>query len=72
MNFLPSLPHPVTLRGEQFITHTTETLIRDVGTTAGLGGLSRARQLEETAGFVIALAFQGIDPRAAVPHAPAQ
>ncbi|MET8650162.1 NADPH-dependent F420 reductase [Nocardia aurea] len=47
----------------------TETLIRDAGAEpAVLGGLDRARQLEEAAGFVIGLAFRGFDPRAAVPH----
>ncbi|WP_268929747.1 NADPH-dependent F420 reductase [Nocardia coffeae] len=56
--------HPDALR-------TTETLIRDAGAEAVvLGGLDRARQLEEAAGFVIGLAFHGIDPRAAVPHIP--
>ena len=44
------------------------TLITDVGgTPVVLGGLDRARQLEEVAGFVIGLAFSGIDPRSAVP-----
>ncbi|MCK9921811.1 NAD(P)-binding domain-containing protein [Frankia sp. AgPm24] len=46
-------------------------LIRDVGgRAAALGGLDRARQLEETAGFVIGLAFAGFDPASAVPHVP--
>ena len=44
-------------------------LVRDVGgEPVSVGGLARARQLEEAAGFVIALAFAGADPRAAVPH----
>ena len=44
------------------------TLITDVGATpVTLGGLDRARQLEEVAGFVIGLAFSGVDPRSAVP-----
>ena len=44
-------------------------LVRDVGgEPISVGGLARARQLEEAAGFVIALAFAGADPRAAVPH----
>ncbi|MBF6180918.1 NADPH-dependent F420 reductase [Nocardia otitidiscaviarum] len=48
----------------------TEVLIRDAGAEpAVLGPLSRARQLEEVAGFAIGLAFQGIDPRAALPPA---
>lgn len=50
---------------------TTEALVRDAGSTAAvLGPLTRARQLEEAAGFIIGLAFQGIDPHSAVPHAP--
>jgi predicted dinucleotide-binding enzyme len=44
------------------------TLVRDVGgTPAVLGGLDRVRQLEEVAGFVIGLAFAGVNPRSAVP-----
>lgn len=47
------------------------SLVRDVGgTPAVLGGLDRARQLEEVAGFVIGLAFAGVDPRSAVPAVP--
>ncbi len=50
----------------------TEFLVRGAGAEAAvLGGLDRARQLEEAAGFVIGLAFKGFDPRAAVPHVPA-
>ncbi|TQS43988.1 NADPH-dependent F420 reductase [Cryptosporangium phraense] len=45
-------------------------LVTDVGgTPAVLGGLDRVRQLEEVAGFVIGLAFSGVDPRSAVPSA---
>lgn len=45
-----------------------QQLVRDVGATPQvLGGLDRARQLEEFAGTVIALAFGGVDPRSAVP-----
>lgn len=45
-------------------------LARDVGgVPVVLGALDRARQLEETAGFVIGLAFRGVDPRSAVPSA---
>ncbi|WP_086824997.1 NADPH-dependent F420 reductase [Allokutzneria sp. NRRL B-24872] len=44
-------------------------LVRDAGgSPAVLGPLSRARQLEETAGFVIGLAFSGVDPNSAVPR----
>jgi predicted dinucleotide-binding enzyme len=46
-------------------------LVRDVGgVPATVGALSRVRQLEEVAGFVIGLAFAGFDPGSAVPHAP--
>lgn len=44
-------------------------LIRELDATPHvLGGLDRARQLEEFAAMVIALAFGGINPRAAVPE----
>ncbi|MFW0789599.1 NADPH-dependent F420 reductase [Gordonia sp. CPCC 205333] len=44
-------------------------LVRDVGATPHvLGGLDRARQLEELAGAVIGLAFAGVNPRSAVPR----
>ncbi|HEX3732982.1 MAG TPA: NAD(P)-binding domain-containing protein [Mycobacteriales bacterium] len=47
-------------------------LVRDAGgVPAVLGSLERARQLEEVAGFVIGLAFAGVNPRAAVPGVPA-
>ncbi|HWG24560.1 NADPH-dependent F420 reductase [Actinospica sp.] len=47
-------------------------LARDAGAhPAVIGPLHRARQLEEVAGFVIALAFAGQDPNAAIPHVPA-
>jgi predicted dinucleotide-binding enzyme len=46
-------------------------LVRAVGgTPAVLGGLDRARQLEEVAGFVIGSVFGGFDPGCAIPHAP--
>lgn len=47
-------------------------LVRDAGGVPAIlpGGLARARQLEEAAGFVIGLAFSGADPAAAVPHVP--
>ncbi|AHH17076.1 putative oxidoreductase [Nocardia nova SH22a] len=51
---------------------TTGRLVRDLGAEPVVfGDLSRARQLEETAGFVISLAFTGIDPASAVPSMPA-
>jgi predicted dinucleotide-binding enzyme len=47
------------------------SLVRDVGgVPAVIGGLDRARQLEEVAGFVIALAFAGVDPQLAIPAVP--
>jgi predicted dinucleotide-binding enzyme len=50
---------------------TVAQLVRDVGARpVVLGGLDRARQLEEVAGFVIALALNGTDPSTAIPHFP--
>ncbi|MFE2642142.1 hypothetical protein [Streptomyces nigra] len=47
------------------------TLVRDVGgLPATLGTLDRVRQPEEVAGFVIGLAFAGVDPDSAVPAVP--
>jgi 8-hydroxy-5-deazaflavin:NADPH oxidoreductase len=47
-------------------------LVRDAGAEpATVGGLDRARQLEEVAGFVIGLAFAGVDPQSAIPSVPA-
>ncbi|MBL7255547.1 NADPH-dependent F420 reductase [Paractinoplanes lichenicola] len=47
---------------------TVSSLIRDIGgTPVVFGGLDRARQLEEVAGFVITLAFAGINPQLAIP-----
>ena len=47
------------------------SLVRDVGgVPVRLGGLDRARQLEEVAGFVIGLAFAGVDPQSAIPAVP--
>lgn len=49
----------------------TAQLVRDAGgRPAVLGPLRRARQLEEVAGFVIGLAFSGVDPNAAIPRVP--
>lgn len=46
-------------------------LVRDLGgVPAVLGGLDRARQLEEVAGFVIRLVGVGRDPATAVPSVP--
>jgi predicted dinucleotide-binding enzyme len=50
---------------------TVSALVRDAGgRPAVLGSLARARQLEEVAGFVIKLAFSGLDPNAAIPRVP--
>jgi predicted dinucleotide-binding enzyme len=50
----------------------TSQLVADVGgTPAVLGGLDRARQLEEVSGFTIGLAFSGFSPATALPHIPA-
>lgn len=47
---------------------TVSGLVTDVNAQpVVLGGLDRARQLEEAAGFVIGLAFSGANPAAAVP-----
>ncbi|RLK53787.1 NADPH-dependent F420 reductase [Actinokineospora cianjurensis] len=47
---------------------TVAELVRETGATpAVLGPLSRARQLEEVAGFVIGLAFAGVNPNSAIP-----
>ena len=46
---------------------TVEALVTDLGARpVVLGPLARARQLEEAAGFVIGLAFRGMDPARAV------
>jgi predicted dinucleotide-binding enzyme len=50
---------------------TVGQLVQDAGgVPAVLGSLDRARQLEEVAGFVIGLAFAGVDPRFAIPSVP--
>ncbi|MDX8141661.1 NAD(P)-binding domain-containing protein [Lentzea sp. BCCO 10_0061] len=63
-------PVTVVLAGDhEDALRITSGLVRDVGARpAVLGGLSRARQLEEVAGFVIGLAFSGVDPGSAVPR----
>lgn len=58
---------------DQQALDVTKTLVRDAGAEpVVLGGLDRAHQLEETIGFVIALAFAGVQPRTALPHIPVQ
>jgi predicted dinucleotide-binding enzyme len=48
-----------------------EALVRDLGgVPAVLGGLDRARQLEDVAGFVIRLVTRGFDPATAIPSVP--
>jgi 8-hydroxy-5-deazaflavin:NADPH oxidoreductase len=45
--------------------------LRDLGgVPAVLGGLDRARQLEEAAGLVVSLAFAGVNPQSAIPAVP--
>jgi 8-hydroxy-5-deazaflavin:NADPH oxidoreductase len=57
---------------DQAALQTVSGLVRDVGAIpAVLGALERARQVEEAAGFVIGLAFAGVDPQTAVPGVPA-
>jgi 8-hydroxy-5-deazaflavin:NADPH oxidoreductase len=54
---------------DQAALDTVAALVRDAGgKPAVLGSLKRSRQLEEVAGFVIGLAFKGVDPRSAVPQ----
>lgn len=59
----------VTLAGDDPTSIATAMqLVRDVGATPHvLGGLDRARQVEELASVAISLQFAGVDPRAAVP-----
>jgi len=58
---------PIVGDDEEALRRTSE-LVRDAGgQPAVLGALRRARQLEEVAGFVIGLAFSGVDPNSAVP-----
>lgn len=66
-------PVTVALAGDDAAAlDTVARLVRDAGGHPfTLGGLARARQLEEVAGFVIALAMSGSDPNAAVPRMPA-
>jgi hypothetical protein len=50
---------------------TVGQLVRDAGGVPHvLGPLERTRQLEEVAGFVIGLAFAGVDPASAIPSVP--
>ncbi|GIE36856.1 NADP oxidoreductase [Actinoplanes italicus] len=69
----PASP-PVTVAmcgGDSRALEIAGSLVRDLGgMPAVLGGLDRARQLEEVAGFVIGLAFSGVDPQSAIPGAP--
>jgi predicted dinucleotide-binding enzyme len=65
-------PVTVVLAGDhETALRITADLVRDVGARpAVLGPLRRARQLEEVAGFVIGLAFSGVDPNSAIPRVP--
>ncbi|MGF0313963.1 NADPH-dependent F420 reductase [Rhodococcus sp. IEGM1428] len=60
----------VTLAGDDFAAlDLVAGLVRDTGATPYvLGGLARARQIEELAGTVIALGFNGVNPRSALPR----
>ncbi len=60
----------VTLAGSSTAAvEVVSALVRDIGATPHtLGGLDRARQIEELGATVIALAFGGIDPRSAIPR----
>lgn len=66
-------PATVAICGDdQRAIEVTAKLVRDVGgSPAVLGGLDRARQLEEVAGFTIGLAFSGVSPETAIPRVPA-
>lgn len=67
--------HPVTVPmcgNHPQALQTAAELVRALGATpVVLGRLSRVRQLEEVAGFVIGLAFAGVDPNSAIPRIPA-
>jgi predicted dinucleotide-binding enzyme len=66
-------PVTVAMAGDdEAALRVTAQLVRDAGARpAVLGPLGRARQLEEVAGFVIGLAFSGVDPISAIPRIPA-
>ncbi|TLW91118.1 NADP oxidoreductase [Saccharomonospora piscinae] len=58
----------VVICGDEPGLPVVSALVRDAGATpAVLGPLSRARQLEETAGFALGLALAGTEPRSALP-----
>lgn len=67
-------PATVVMAGDdESALRTTAALVRDAGARpAVFGPLSRARQLEEVAGFVIGLAAAGVDPNSAIPRLPEQ
>ncbi|NUT21805.1 MAG: NAD(P)-binding domain-containing protein [Hamadaea sp.] len=62
-------PRVVTMCGDdEAALEIADRLVTDLGgTPATIGGLSRARQLEETAGVVFSLYSQGIAPATAMP-----
>jgi predicted dinucleotide-binding enzyme len=62
-------PRTVAICGDdQRSLNVTSDLIRDLGaSTAVIGGLDRARQLEDVAGFVISIVAAGHNPVTAVP-----
>lgn len=61
---------PICGDDDQALAKVSELVLDAGGQPVVLGPLARARQLEEVAGFVIGLAFSGVDPRAAIPHLP--
>lgn len=68
----PDDPTTVAICGdERSALEVTGRLVRDVGGSAAvLGGLDRARQLEEVAGFAMGLAIAGVSPETAIPRVP--
>jgi predicted dinucleotide-binding enzyme len=68
----PATPHVVAMVGDDDIAISkASTLVRDLGgVPAVLGGLDRARQLEDVAGFVVRLVGLGFDPSTAIPSVP--
>lgn len=59
---------PICGDDEHALTVVSELVAATGSRAAVVGGLARARQLEEVAGFVIGLAFKGVDPQSAIPR----
>lgn len=66
-------PRTVAMCGDHLpALESTAELVRALGAVpATIGPLKAARQLEETAGYVMRLVAAGVDPITAVPHVPA-